>query len=256
MRSRPQLQNEYAVAYRALCLGALLRRSELELNIQELNQFTVFDAVRDEVLNRQYQLNARLLRWIEREALHPHLTKTERLWIDAPLGTWSERTLVTVTWQVESLGMLLWALNWLDKLPEYDEQFDPEPVLNPLEILTPTIDFIWSAQLRSRDELNSLRDQAELWNWRSRATELERMGVRPPEGVTFQEIIRETAERAYRNGHLATTIGGDFPVYGKAYADLSEDEFTIASAIAYERYAAVNWMCELPNTWENILADF
>lgn len=256
MRSHPQLQNEYAVAYRALCLGALLRRSELELNLQELHRFDTPDAVRDDVLNRQFQLNTRLGRWAQREQLRAHFTRTERLWMDAPLGTWSERTLVTVTWQVESLGMLLWALNWLDDIPAYDEQFDPEPVLAPLEILTPAIDFIWCAQLRPRDELDSLRDQAELWNWRSRATELERMGVRPPEGFTFQEIIRETAERAYHNGHIAHIIAGDFPVYGKAYADLSDDEFTIASAIAYERYAAINWMCELPNTWENILADF
>lgn len=252
--SQLRIQDERIVAYRALSLGALLKRAELEVAVRN-DDFLLFDGVREHAFNKQSALNNRLLQWLHDEKIISHLSESERHLFEKPLGSWSERALISVGWRTEALGVMLWALRWLDRIPAYDRQFELEDVIAPLDLLGETIDFIWSANLRSDDELSQSRDQAELWNWRSRATELERMGVRPPDGVTFGEIIHMTAERAYTNGHLPTLIDSDFPAFNKAYADQSEDEYAITSGIAYERYFALNWICELSSEWENIRID-
>jgi hypothetical protein len=253
--SQLRIQNARAVAYRALCLGTLLKRGEFELELQNLDEWSVFDAVRENILHKHQGLNDYLLQWLDEESISTHLSESENFLLNKALGTWTERTLITVGWRIEALGTMLWALQRLDQLPAYDSQFEPADILEPLDLLNPTIDFIWMASLRDVASLSASRDQAELWNWRSRARELERMGVRPPEGFTFRQIIHQTSERAYQEGHIPYMIDGDFPAFGKAYADLDADEFALMSAIAYERYSALNWVCEVTNEWESIRID-
>lgn len=253
--SQLRIQDARAVAYRALCLGALLKRTELERSIQDIDEWSVFDEVRQQFISKQEQQNEKLQQWLVDEHISEHLSETERHLLARPLGKWSERTLITVGWRSESLGTMLRALNRLDIIPAYDTQFDLDAILATLDIFQPTIDFIWMATLRPDYELRDERDRAELWNWRSRARELNRMGVRPPEGVTFKEIIQFTAERAYRDGYIDAPISGDFPVLNESYAILTADEYTLLSAIAYERNSALSWICEISSEWESIRID-
>lgn len=253
--SQLRIQDSRTVAYRALCLGALLKRSEWELAVQNSDERFIFDGVRNHVLQKYQQFNADLLQWLSTEKIMPHLSKSERRILKQPFGTWSERTLMCIGWRLEALGILLWALKRVDTIPTYDDPFIAEEMIESLDLLNPTIDFIWLASLHPAEELRIARDSAEQWNWRSRATELERMGVRPPDGVTFSDVIRFTAERALDNGHLPHLIHGDFPAFGKAYVDLTDDEYALTSAIAYERYFALNWVCELSTSWEGIRID-
>ena len=253
--SQLRIQDSRAVAYRALCLGALLKRGEWELAVQNADERFIFDDVREHVLRKHQQLNDRLLKWLSAEKIMPHLSPSEQTILHRPFGSWTERTLFSVGWRTEALGMMLWALKRIETIPAYDDQFHPSEMIVPLDVLHPTIDFIWTAALRPVRELRRARDCAEQWNWRSRATELERMGVRPPEGVTFSDVIRFTAERALKHGHLSYLIHGDFPAFGKAYVDLTEDEYNLTSSIAYERYFALNWVCELSSSWEGIRID-
>ncbi|MEL6526172.1 MAG: DUF4272 domain-containing protein [Chloroflexota bacterium] len=254
--SQLRIQNARAVAYRALCLGALLKRGALEVIIQDVDQWVVFDEVREQVIKKQHQLNTDLNQWLIDENIQSHLSETEQHLLARPLGSWTERTLMTVGWRTEALGTMLWALGRFDAMLAYDTQFETDDVLDPLDILNPTIDFIWLADLRPERELSAAREQAELWNWRSRARELQRMGVRPPEGVSFNDIIRFTAERAYSNGHLPQPINGDFPAFNKSYTKLNPDEYALMSAIAYERNSAMSWICEVTSQWESIRIDY
>lgn len=244
--SQLRIQDAGAVAYRALCIGALLKRGKLEVSVQEYLNHTT------DISQESYtQLN----QWLIDENIAQHLSETEQYLLSKPLGTWSERTLTTVGWRTEALGIMLWSLNRLDTLPSYDRQFETDDILSPLDIFYPTIDFIWLASLRSESELTQGREQAEVWNWRSRASELQGMGVRPSEGVSFNEIIRFTTERAYQNGYISTPIHSDFPVFNKSYATLNPDEYALLSAIAYERYSVLSWICEISNEWESIHID-
>lgn len=253
--SQLRIQDERAVAYRALCLGALLQRADFELTVQNIDDWSIFDGVQEHILAKHQRLNERLLKWLKDEKIERHLSEAERHLLQKSLGSWSERALISVGWRTESLGTMLWVLNRHEDFPTYDQQFELHDVVQPLDIFNSTIDFVWMANLQDDNVLQSRRDQAELWNWRSRATELERMGVKPPEGVTFREIIRLTAERAHEKGHIPEPINGDFPVLNKAYADLDDDEYALVSGIAYERYSALNWVCEITSEWESIHID-
>lgn len=253
--SQLRVQDERAVAYRALCLGALLKRGELEVAVHNVDGMFLFGDARHRALETQQRLHQQLCDWIESEGIKAHFSDNERSLLEKPLGRWSDRMLTHVGWHVEALGVILWALNRLEDIPAYDQQFELDTVLKPLDIFKPTIDFIWCATLRDPNELGRRRDEAELWNWRSRATELQRMGVHPPEGVTFSEIIRFTTERALAEGKLRYMQDGDFCAFDKAYALLDEDEYALVSAIAYERYSGLSWVCELSSDWESIYAD-
>lgn len=238
-------------AYRALCLGALLKRSVIEAAVQRLQRHTTITN-KPQLIARQHVAYKTLLRWLATEHLDQHLSRAERLLIEKPLASWSERTLMFAIRRAESLGVMLWALRFIETIPAYDTLFDMATVLQPLDILTPTIDFIWQAGLRPVDELSAMRDTAELWNWRSRASELQRLGVQPPVGTTFSDIIRETTHTAYTRHQLPTPIEGDFPVFGKAYSQMTHAEYLLVSHIAAERYLALNWICELSSEWESI----
>lgn len=253
--SQLRIQDARAVAYRALCLGVLLQRAELELSLQDVGEWSVFDEVKQRFIKKQEAKIQQLTQWLIAENISTHLSETEQYLLRKPAGKWSERNLISVGWRSESLGMMLWALQRMDDLPDYDTQFDPDDLLVPLDIFQPTIDFIWMADLRPDYELTQERDRAELWSWRSRARELKMMGVRPPEGVTFNEIIYFTAERAYQNGHIEMPIAGDFPALNKSYAHLTSDDYAILSAIAYERNSALSWICEITSEWESIRID-
>ncbi len=242
------------VAYRALCLGALLKRSVIEAAVQRLQRHSSLTD-KQQLIARQHVAHKTLLRWILAEHLEQHLSRAERLLIEKPLASWSERTLMYAVRRAESLGVMLWALRFIETIPAYDTLFEMASVLQPLDIFTPTIDFIWQAGLRSVDELSTMRDTAELWNWRSRAAELQRLGVQPPAGTTFSDIIRDTLQTAYLRQQVPAPIEGDFPVFGKAYSRMTHAEYLLVSHIAAERYLALNWLCELSSEWESLSVD-
>lgn len=243
------------VAYRALCVGALLKRGAIEATVRRLDRYASVEKVRQRVWEQQQTAHQTLLHWLQVEQLEIHLSRAERLLIEKPLASWAERTLMYAIRRAESLGVMLWALRFIEDIPAYDTLFDLKTVLQPLDIFNPTIDFIWQAGLRPVDELRAVRDTAELWNWRSRADELQRLGVQPPAGTTFSDIIRDTTQTAFERHQIPAPIEGDFPVFGKAYARMTPTEYALVSAIAAERYLALNWMCEFSSEWESIPVD-
>lgn len=253
--SQTGIQEARTAAYRALCLGALLTRSGLETAVHRLQSNEVPEGVRRFITARHWNDHQRLLKWIEEERLESYLSRVERQLLSKPFPSWSSRNLNVAGWRGESLGVILWALRFTDHVPAFDTRFEMGTLMNTVDVFTPTIDFIWQAGLRSVDEIQQMRDTADLWNWRARAAELERMGIKPPEGMSFAEIIRITAEQGYQNSLLPAPIEGDFPAFGHAYSRMSKEQSVSVSFIAQQRCAALNWLCELSSEWENLPVD-
>jgi hypothetical protein len=109
--------------------------------------------------------------------------------------------------------------------------------------------------LRPLQEIHTMREVAEMWLWRSRARELQRLGIAPQPGISFPEIIRWMAHKGWQEGKLDAPVNGDFPAFGKAYADLNDDEYNLISSITHERFFILNWMSELSAEWESIRVD-
>lgn len=249
------LQDARTVVYRALALGTMLKRGEYEITVQNLGDFMLSEDVRTHIIDKHYAHNTHLKRWAQQENIFPYLTAEENRLLDMPLAQWSERDIINTSWRVESLGILLWALNIIEDIPHYDTQFEPDTVMQPLEILKPTIDLVWRAELRDSEEIWAVRDLAEIWHWRSRTTEVQRMGVQAPAGISFAQIIQMAAEKAHADGGIPRPINGDFPVFGKAYAEINEDQYSLTTSIAYERHFVMNWLCRFSDDWDNTPTD-
>ena len=235
------------VARRLLCLGAVVSRAVAAEDLR-----TVTDV---EELAEMEEFLRDLDGWLDEEGLRAHLSAEERDFFTTPLENVTEHTIVQLSWRAESAGVLAWALQLVDRLPPYDEQFSGTGDLLPLA--EPIDEFLRGCDLRPRDEIERARDVAELWHWRARTTDLQREqpGLELPGDTTFPEIIGNAASAAFAAGDIPPPIGNDFPAFGKGYAALEEAELDEARSIAMERHFALNWLCGYSEDWDETPTD-
>jgi hypothetical protein len=151
---------------------------------------------------------------------------------------------VEAVWQGEGLGILLWALGRLG-LPPYDLAFDHD------RLLAVSID---GAALRPAEEIEHARETARLWHWRARTSALQEEGSLqlPERWQSFDQLIAATVMRGHERGLLPRPLRGDFPAFGTVYRDLSPAQRTEAESIAWERHRALNWLCGLGASWDDV----
>jgi hypothetical protein len=236
------------VALRALCLGGLIMRSEYEKVVRDIGV--------DLVLEIHRGLSAQLDRWLAEERLVEHQSRHERRLFAKPLGSWNEQDSVEVSWRLEALGALSWALHLVPEMPPYDQEFAQAETVRHLGLTRPTANFVRAAHLRPSGEIGRARAVAELWHWRSRTTRVQREGNHPPPpGYTYDQIISIASRAAHDNGDIPPPVREDFPAFGKPYRDLTNAEWSRATSIAMERHFALNWLCGYAADWDRTPTD-
>jgi hypothetical protein len=201
-----------------------------------------------------------------RKALGPWircLTRRERAVFDCTADTLSQRDQINASWRIECVYVLAWALRARERLPPYERQVSTRGMADfpPSDLDR----FVAKARLRPRAEIEAARDLAEFWHWRSRTRELHegKEPLRPDADMcargiqTYDDIARHAVRNARRRGELRSTVDDDFKVRGKAYRDLSDDEWSEVRSITVERHYALNWLCGLAprNSWERTTTD-
>jgi len=197
------------VAWRALCLNALLFRQALE-----------HETPHDDVVY------ARLNEWLAKY-LTQHLSARERETLAEPLGDWSEGQIIDMSWRTEALGVLLFALDLTRSLPAFDTKI--ELGLDAVPILEPPDDFVDAPRLRDHDHVDDLHQLAELWLWRMRS--------RPRKG---KAILPMTVREAVQG--IDPLMEGDLVAFDKPVFRLNEDEAQTVESIAFERLYAARWL--------------
>ena len=186
------------------------------------------------------------------DAVAAEATPDEVRFLRKDARAFSRRDVLDVSWRAESLAVLLWAQRRLDALPPFDEQMDPEKLLElgrtPLE---------GTPALRAPEELATMQSRAKLWHWRSRTRQLEEEGTPLPEQLpvkSYEEIVRITVEAAQEEGSLDAVRDGDFKAMGKSFRYLSADEWSSVQSIIMERHRALNWLCGYApdNRWDDV----
>lgn len=159
----------------------------------------------------------------------------------------SEPEVVDDVWQGEALGTLLWALQ-LEELPPYDEAFSTEDVVETS---------LGSAELRDRETIELELASARLWHWRARTTAVQADATveLPERYASYDQLIAATAMRGHEQGFLPRPLRGDFPAFGTVYRDLGTEQRLEAESIAWERHRALNWLCGLGQTWDDVPTD-
>jgi hypothetical protein len=191
--------------------------------------------------------------------VHNAFSPKEKIFLnDANAGN-NQQCLTNASWRLEALGTILWALKLIPWLPPYDEQFDGK-VMGKIPGNSEIAEFILTTSLRPIDELNKARNRAELWHWRSRTRELiEEKRPFPaeiPQFKSYDEIVRFSAKAANEKDSLEI-IDEDFAAIGKAYRDLTDEEWSSIRSIAFERHFALNWLCGYApdNRWDETPTD-
>ncbi len=238
-----QIKDRLAVTFRALCLGALVSRGMFEQLIQTSHEEGLVGRTR----TRVHALNT----WLSLEGLKPECSPQENALLDKPDGSWTTAEIHQTVWATEALGVLTWALLAVQDIPAYETPFSFESVIDRLPVYHSTDRFLQAARLRPEDEINTAWEIAELWQWRAQIAQNQRGGIQPPEGTTYEDRIAHIAAGAYEYEAIPEPVNGDFPISGKAYADLTDAEWGRVSTITRERFRAFNWLCGYSEDWDS-----
>ena len=166
---------------------------------------------------------------------------------------------INASWRMEGAGMLMWALNIIDKWPDIDAQMDPD-LLECLP-LSPG----HKPRLRKLKELSEKCNILWNWNWRSRTRRLIEEGrdLNPDAGMkrfgmfTHDDVIRKAAKEALEKHEIPEILDDDFVFRGKPFRFLSADEYSEAASIIQERHFALNWLLGAApdNLWDETITD-
>jgi hypothetical protein len=246
-RRKPTRPGQDDVARRVICLGAVVARGSAIMALRQTGDPAELEQARTVVSEAEG--------WLADEGLASDVSAQERAFLARSPDEIGDDELVQISWRTESSGVLLWALSYLDELPPYDRQIEGGGEYVPLG--APTASFIADAELRDESTIDRARDLAELWHWRARTTQLQRgdASVGLPDGLTLDEIVAKTANHAHERGEIPSPIDDDFPAFGKAYRELTEEEHSEASSIAMERQYALNWLCGYCSDWDEVSTD-
>jgi hypothetical protein len=241
------IPNEKTVIQRALSLGALIARGEIENIIHNAGESGDIENLERSAWS--------ITNWMENERLGQHLSRVECSLMNKLPGTWKHTEITSTAWRTDALGALLWALSYFEELPPYDMKFNRKMVLDTTGILSPVVDFAQCALLRPVAQLRHARAVAELWHWRSRTRNWQNGKSRGVTASLSTGIIQEAAENAYSERNIPHPIEGDFPAFGKPYGALTPKEHSRMASIAYERHFAFNWLCGYSSDWDTTPTD-
>jgi hypothetical protein len=196
---------------------------------------------------------------LKKQNLWEHVSPIEREFFECSVANLKEQQVVNASWRSEAVRTLMWALGMIHEFPSYDASAHGE-ITAQVKVDDP-LSFISSARLRDDKEIDRARDIAQRWHWRSRTRQLmtDDHPFQPSEALkraglnTLDDVVRMTAQMAAKDGQLPPLIADDFPVKGKAYRDLTDDEWAEVRSITAERHCALNWLCGYApgNDWDN-----
>lgn len=182
----------------------------------------------------------------------------ERELADTTIVSMTHEQQLNASWRMESACVLMWSLGMIPSLPRYDEQASHDPLKRAA---SEGIDqFLTAARLRDPVEIDFVRSDAELWHWRSRTRQLIDEGRKFPADEktraagfeSYDDVVRFTARKQFERGRIAECTEEDFVAFGKAYRNLTTDEWSEVRSITMERHYALNWLCGYApgNRWE------
>jgi hypothetical protein len=226
---------------------ALLARWKRDWDAADLREFR--QKAREDLAQRKETVGG----WIR------CFTRRERAVFDCNAENLSDVDQMNAGWRAEGVYVLAWALRARDRLPPYDKQVSIKALADfpPKDFAR----FVRSARLRPRAQIEAARELAEFWHWRSRTRQLAASGEPPfdppVDGIgSYDDIVRTAVKNARRRGDLRP-FRQDFRAFGRAYRDLSDEQWYEVRSITAERHFTLNWLCgHAPrNAWEQTPTD-
>ncbi|MCE5325294.1 MAG: DUF4272 domain-containing protein [Planctomycetaceae bacterium] len=243
-------------AKRFWCLAAVIMRGNHEALAESLKTQAQLSKAEKKTAFQAHATTANeITQWLKAQGLWASLSAKERQMMARDFGSWRKKEKIDSSWRREAAAVLGWALGYTQQIAPWDEASAHKELIEAAGgFLNPVADRIARATLLPRQQLEGARDVAEAWLWRARTTQLQRIRRKAPPGITFEEIIRLSSEKAAQMG-LFQPIDGDFPAMGKPYRALTSEEWSEMHSIATERLYAMNWLCGRSRRWDHVRCD-
>lgn len=187
----------------------------------------------------------RMIGWVAQLNLTEQLGNFEWQAIHAPLGSLPTGLASEMTWEVEGLAVLIWALQ-RGKIPEYDSQLDPYEVTDSVYFLgDDAAEIISHAQLRQPEELFAYREW--MYAVHCRVRDFLRHGVRK----NFKSWIDLRWLEILHLDPTSVMVAGDLGFHGKAIDHVELDQLQGYESGIREQHRASVWLIgEEQNHWE------
>ena len=156
---------------------------------------------RTKFVDGERKQNMQAIERLRQSGLWDAVGHEERNLMQASSTEVTRQMLVDASWSVESIVCLLWALGYISELLPYDQQADPE-LTNKLP-KEPAQVLMKKAVLRDHGLIETQRDLAELWHWRSHTRQLQEWKRSQYHGDTpflCGTLLRQAAVEAQADG--------------------------------------------------------
>jgi hypothetical protein len=226
-----------AVVARAFCLAALCDRLLAE---------TGWASQTSPSRQQRVERNAQVIAWLQSEELFAALSPVERQLLLQPVSGWTKVHHRDVSWRIESLGILGWALGLVDSVPGYATQFEIATLQSLFPLFDSTKPRERHGRLRPPEVL--LREAVVARAWHQRADAVEsRSGLMK----SRRSVIKNAARKLFgdRPALFDARPGQPQPPeyelspYGKPYSELTVEACSMARSISLQRRHALNWLC-------------
>lgn len=192
-----------------------------------------------------------------------YVSKTEQIFLSSSGAQMDTKSHMDSNWRMEAAIILMWALKLVDEFPDLNEQTNPEQ-LQKVEIKK--LGFLYNGlSLRPHSEISKMRDIIETWHWRVNTRRLieDNYKFEPDENMknagiySLDDIVKKTANLAYKNGDIKEIIDEDFVFKGISFRALNKDDFSEITSIIIERHYSLNWLCGYApnNDWDKTPTD-
>ncbi|ACK41497.1 conserved hypothetical protein [Dictyoglomus turgidum DSM 6724] len=234
--------DEKTVINRAISVAVFFLRAQAE---------AIYSSSKDEeILKIEKNFFDEVEDWMEDENIINILSTREKLLLGKEIGKWEEMEIFLSLSYLEDLGILLWALSFIDKIPPYEEGFKLNDVIDLIPVLKSREEFENRAKLRNYKELMKEREIAELWYFRWKLGRMMKENYKLEEGKSYDEAIKILTEKALSLGAIKEILENDFPIKGRPFSHLEKEDYIYISNIIIERYLTLNWLCGYYKSWD------
>lgn len=216
------------VARRALALTAVTARAILEQDISN---------------PEAHQTYQDLLSWVGDIGIDDEFEPEERKALSEPLGQFDQEAQLNLTWRLESLVVLAWALGRFE-IPPHDELVKLNPLWRSLGLLDTESAraLLGNPTLRSREEIRTMRNRLFALHWR-----LRNFHVNP--GVMDLTEFARTCSFGPLDISGLPLVEGDLGLRGERIDRAPGELFSSVHSTAQERHQAANWLWEGPEQY-------
>ncbi len=181
------------------------------------------------------ELAGRILPLTQETGIYETYEPAELRLLNAPWGSLPRRERVALSWAVEGVAVMAWALGKAD-LPSFDTRCQGAPVGSALGLFQHAPEVLRDATLRDTAEIEARALTYEILSWR-----LERF-LDDHKRIDFASRLKGSTVHGCVAGSFTLLEGGDLAVDGAPLVDISDERLFEVCTIVRERHKAFRWL--------------